>query len=241
MMATAAHNGPTLKELKQREKDRRPSEIEKKELRKTADMLPAMMEERHVIQPMYGHMLINKFGIKQDPDGKPIERWRQYKLKVPVKRPVDHYKKMHDLWVEKGFGSVRDYVENIKKLVHDAAAKSEDEKGREGTLHEFMYQCPACGHMHGVHSATWPVPKFLQEPKSAILQQLKKEFLENNWKFDGNYEKPTITPSIHIKNLKDPTKICHGTITDGNIYFHTDSSHHLAGKKVELPEIVICN
>jgi hypothetical protein len=79
------------------------------------------------------------------------------------------------------------------------------------------------------------------------------------WGFNGNYEKPTFTPSVLVKsghycdhakpgycwcNYKErfpdegepPFKcgICHSFVTDGRIQFLSDCTHELAGKTVEL-------
>lgn len=59
------------------------------------------------------------------------------------------------------------------------------------------------------------------------------------WYFNGNLYKPTITPSI--KNTwhggTGENKVCHVNITDGQIYFHGDCTHRLAGRTLEVQEI----
>ncbi len=70
------------------------------------------------------------------------------------------------------------------------------------------------------------------------------------WAFNGNFESPTITPSISIKTGKyvpghedfddqgyKLSSICHSVVTDGKIFFCADSTHHLSGQTVDLPEI----
>ena len=55
------------------------------------------------------------------------------------------------------------------------------------------------------------------------------------WDFNGNYEKPTLHPSVMVSSV---TKVvCHSFVTDGRIQFLGDSLHALAGQTVELPEI----
>ena len=61
------------------------------------------------------------------------------------------------------------------------------------------------------------------------------------WAFNGDEERPTITPSILVsstspKDGKIYTK-CHSFVTDGKIQFLSDSAHALAGQTVELPEV----
>lgn len=57
--------------------------------------------------------------------------------------------------------------------------------------------------------------------------------------FNGNVGKPTFSPSINARiertELGLPDKVCHSWVTDGWIMFVADSTHHLRGKKVELP------
>lgn len=76
------------------------------------------------------------------------------------------------------------------------------------------------------------------------------------WKFNGDLEKPTITPSLLIRTghfmtsykKGDPCwckvensgfdcKVCHSFITDGKIQYLGDCTHDLAGQTVDLPDI----
>lgn len=80
-----------------------------------------------------------------------------------------------------------------------------------------------------------------------------------NWTFNGNLERPTLSPSIMLTTghyvpghraesacwctTKDPDGedwgfgcgICHSFVRDGQIQFLGDSTHTLAGKIVDLP------
>lgn len=77
------------------------------------------------------------------------------------------------------------------------------------------------------------------------------------WGFNGDGDKPTLTPSVLVtrttaeppvtpENLDDwnrapwpQTKrqfICHSFVTDGRIQFLGDSTHALAGQTVDLPD-----
>ncbi len=91
----------------------------------------------------------------------------------------------------------------------------------------FQYQfiCPGCGCLHGVRQAGWPMPQGL----SVELQELFKE----KWTFNENFEQPTITPSIHIKDKGET--VCHSFVNGGKIMFLQDSKHDLAGEIVDLP------
>jgi len=62
------------------------------------------------------------------------------------------------------------------------------------------------------------------------------------WTFNGDYERPTFTPSILVTyNGRDagvddaPPAVCHSFVTDGHIQFLGDCTHALAGQTVSLP------
>jgi len=94
---------------------------------------------------------------------------------------------------------------------------------------KYMHWCPACEEMH-------PLP--------------------DSWKFDGNLEKPTFTPSFKhsgVQTVKVAGKwtgefvrdnkgntipfICHYVLTAGVLNFCRDCTHSLAGKSVPLPPL----
>ena len=60
-----------------------------------------------------------------------------------------------------------------------------------------------------------------------------------SWTFDGNYDLPTLSPSL-LRTNRDaegmPVEVCHSFITDGRIQFLADCTHSLAGQTVDLPE-----
>lgn len=93
----------------------------------------------------------------------------------------------------------------------------------------FAHWCPACEEMH-------PLP--------------------DSWVFDGNLNSPTFTPSfkhtgkqtikvngkwtgewVHDSEGKLVDYVCHYNVTAGNIQFHADCTHALAGKTVPLPPL----
>lgn len=70
----------------------------------------------------------------------------------------------------------------------------------------------------------------------------------SRWGFNGDYERPTFTPSLLIRTGSfaqpgyiDPPEIppsrCHSFITDGKIQFLSDSTHGLSGQTVDLPDL----
>ena len=79
---------------------------------------------------------------------------------------------------------------------------------------QFWFYCPGCKQTHAFGSA---------------------------WNFNGDYEKPTVTPSILVRShyfdgdIKHEMR-CHSFITDGKIRFLGDCTHNLAGQTVDLPD-----
>lgn len=96
---------------------------------------------------------------------------------------------------------------------------SKCKKTSEGVV---IFNCPACGHDHGVDTVT-------PNRSTGAL-----------WQFNENYDKPTITPSIHVlpyeRNGKLLVQRCHSFVTDGMIRYLGDCTHELAGQQIELPE-----
>jgi hypothetical protein len=93
---------------------------------------------------------------------------------------------------------------------------------RDGVLEGHAIDCPACGNSH----------------------LLKKEI----WTFNGSIDRPTFTPSVHVKigPFNGPTKmplngdgiyVCHSYITDGKIQYLSDCTHKMAGQTVDLPDM----
>ena len=60
-------------------------------------------------------------------------------------------------------------------------------------------------------------------------------FKIGTWVYNGNYYKPTFTPSLEVKQRGE--MYCHSTVVDGKITFSADTKHILAGKTVELEDI----
>lgn len=91
----------------------------------------------------------------------------------------------------------------------------------------FTFYCPACKGTH---------------------------VFNHTWQFNGDYERPTVSPSIKVTGVvpltdEDVAKImrnepfeptplcCHSFITDGRIAYCSDCTHAMSGQTVELPEI----
>jgi len=82
-----------------------------------------------------------------------------------------------------------------------------------GRLYGHRITCPACNNIH--------------------------LFVDSMWKFNGNLDKPTFTPSmLSNKDLSNPAMPrCHSFVTDGKIKFLGDCTHDMKGQTVDLPEI----
>ncbi len=91
---------------------------------------------------------------------------------------------------------------------------------------QLGFRCPGCKEMHFIGVGEGPGPR---------------------WGFNGDYERPTFTPSILVQwsepseiaeefddTSKDRRLVCHSFVTDGQIQFLGDCSHPLAGHTVAL-------
>ena len=81
----------------------------------------------------------------------------------------------------------------------------------------LMFWCKGCNMFHSVN---------LDVNNSPII-----------WDFDGNYEKPTITPSILVEYTYGPERknvVCHSFITNGMIQYLQDCTHEFAGETLPL-------
>lgn len=64
------------------------------------------------------------------------------------------------------------------------------------------------------------------------------------WEYNRDADKPTLKPSLKIwcddynpvTEKKEPY-CCHSVITDGKIWFAEDSTHHLSGRTIDLPDL----
>jgi len=87
-------------------------------------------------------------------------------------------------------------------------------KGKLRTLEGGLlaFRCPGCGMMHAV---------------------------DGRWKFDGNFEAPTFSPSL-LMTMPDPDNPgkdivrCHSFVRNGMVEFLADCTHEMAGKTVPM-------
>lgn len=84
----------------------------------------------------------------------------------------------------------------------------------------LMFVCPGCAldGSSGLHIL--PVNSTTKSPA---------------WDFNGNFEKPTLSPSILTG--KGSENVCHSFLTDGVFQFLEDSTHAFAGKEVPMPDL----
>lgn len=66
----------------------------------------------------------------------------------------------------------------------------------------------------------------------------------NGWTFNGDYEKPTFSPSVLSANnghyVKGPwVKLprCHSFVKEGKIQYLVDCGHELAGQTIEMEDL----
>lgn len=84
-----------------------------------------------------------------------------------------------------------------------------------------MFYCPGCKWYHAV---------YVTRPNSIGAQ----------WTFNGDYEKPTFTPSILVfTTMPDESRRteCHSFVTNGQIQFLGDCRHEMKSQTVDLPEL----
>ena len=101
-----------------------------------------------------------------------------------------------------------------------------------GELRGYIFTCPGCQDEHHVPTVG-----------------------EKAWGFNGSLEAPTFTPSILVRGVVPITNeeadrvmagenvarrsfCCHSFVTDGRVQFLGDCTHELAGKTVDLPEVL---
>lgn len=112
------------------------------------------------------------------------------------------------------------------------------EKGiiRRGSGDRLLFWCPGCEEYHAVMIGEGSRPR---------------------WTFNGDFERPTLVPSILVRSghyvdgkkdcwctyeerLGRPSpfhcRVCHSFVRDGSIQFLNDCTHALAGKTVPLTE-----
>ncbi len=79
---------------------------------------------------------------------------------------------------------------------------------------EILFYCPGCGSLHSM-----TFNGFLNECGAT-------------WTFNGNYEKPTLSPSLLVTWENNR---CHSLINNGMMQFLGDCTHENKNKTLEIP------
>lgn len=110
-------------------------------------------------------------------------------------------------------------------------------RSTDNMLYGYSIDCPGCNDSHTIITN----PVYAAEVPAGPC-----------WTFNGNVDLPTFRASLLVRTgtyadpnyepdaeleKEWPSTLCHSFITDGNIQFLTDCTHHLAGQTVELPEL----
>jgi hypothetical protein len=95
--------------------------------------------------------------------------------------------------------------------------KLEKSQSEENGDYDYSFFCPGCNCKHGF----WV--------KGNVT-----------WQFNGNMDKPTVSPSIlhKVPQFNNTMHICHSFIKNGMIQYLGDCTHKLANQTIELPEIL---
>ena len=94
-----------------------------------------------------------------------------------------------------------------------------DKSKRVDNAPDYVFICPGCGHGHGL---------YVTHPNE----------IGHKWSFDGDMEKPTISPSINSKwNYNNIQHVCHFFVKQGKIQFLGDCTHELKGQTVDMEDI----
>lgn len=107
----------------------------------------------------------------------------------------------------------------------------------DGKHYGYSFNCPGC-EADKAYSEVWGSEHTVTTPPSAQSNGA-------TWGFNGDTDRPTFTPSIHVhphgyfdkNNETRQSPRCHSFVTDGRIQFLADCTHPLAGQTVDLPEI----
>ena len=79
----------------------------------------------------------------------------------------------------------------------------------------LRFHCPGCDDVHVVRTGP------------------------NGWTWDHSLDMPTLSPSVLVQGpiRGNPDGRCHSFVKAGRIEFLSDSTHHLAGQTVDLPDV----
>lgn len=100
-----------------------------------------------------------------------------------------------------------------------------------GMIYEALaFICPGCQSVD-VNSTGLHMLAVFNKDKTLPIPDGKTPV----WNWNGNLEKPTLTPSIMTG--RGTSNICHSFLTDGYFKFLNDSTHILAGQTIPIPSL----
>lgn len=113
-------------------------------------------------------------------------------------------------------------------------AKAKCCEADEGKFYGIRIDCPGC-KLAGRGGAVHVLPvRWL--PAGQVEAPTVKDW--PHWDFNGDMERPTLSPSILCRREMDGKPyVCHSFVREGNIEFLGDCTHELAGKTVPLPDV----
>lgn len=83
----------------------------------------------------------------------------------------------------------------------------------------YLFYCPGCKHPHFART----VPSTTKPPEDNHV-----------WSFNGNFEKPTFSPSINVRYAPEEKTTCHFFIVDGTIQYCGDCTHQYSGQTIPM-------
>lgn len=97
----------------------------------------------------------------------------------------------------------------------------------EDVLRGYRFYCPGCKDYHGVST--------------------NLDLRGPHWRFDGNLERPTFSPSVRVRGgwvyhddgdaTFDPSFFCHFFVQHGRIEYLSDCTHALATSVVDMVDL----
>ena len=113
-------------------------------------------------------------------------------------------------------------------------AKVKPISNQNGAQLGFTFHCPGCGGWHVFYTEPWQGGSYVDGKWTAKAGPV--------WKFDGNLEAPTFSPSLLIYEGRHPNgdlghPRCHLFVRAGKIQYCGDCGHDLAGQTVDMADV----
>lgn len=112
-------------------------------------------------------------------------------------------------------------VHNIQPPIGNPGEEPAGSRVRAFAQNLLSFHCPGCAYGHAVGVNGRMIMNSEGKPVS--------------WSWNGDWIKPTFSPSLLInKNKEGQYPLCHTFITEGKIQFLADCTHDLAGKTIDM-------